>query len=305
MTDRFIDCPAFLAERIDDGMRALAPGLEVSVGSPDRETVRALVADCRVLVVDHTDIDAEILAAAPALRAIVFLGTGASSYIDLAAAADRGVAVRTITGYGDRAVAEHAVALLFAAGRRIAEMDRAIRSGGWETLGGVEFSGRTLGVVGTGGIGRETVRLGAALGMTVLAWNRSGLPAGLPCRARPLDALLSESDAVSLHLALTPETRGLLDRRRLESMRPGSILVNTARGGLIDEAALIDGLRIGRPGHAALDVFADEPPAADSPLRRIGNATLTAHAGFMTGEAATRLLRRGFRLAREACDRLA
>lgn len=305
MTARFIDCPAFLAERIDDRLRALAPGLEVSVGSPDREAVRALVADCRVLAIDHTEIDAETLACAPALRAIVFLGTGASSYVDLDAAEARGVAVRTIAGYGDRAVAEHAIALLFAAGRRIAEMDRAIRAGGWETLGGVEFAGRTLGVVGTGGIGRETARIGAALGMKVLAWNRSGVPAGLPCRALPLDGLLAESDAVSLHLALTAETRGILSRRRLELMRPGSILVNTARGGLIDEAALVDGLRVGRPGHAALDVFAGEPPAADSPLRRLDNATLTAHAGFMTGEAAKRLLRRGFELVREECDRLA
>lgn len=305
MTARFIDCPAFLAERIDDGLRALAPGLEVSVGSPGREAVRALVADCRVLAIDHTEIDAGTLACAPTLRAIVFLGTGASSYVDLDAAEARGVAVRTIAGYGDRAVAEHAVALLFAAGRRIAAMDRAVRAGGWETLGGVEFAGRTLGVVGTGGIGRETVRLGAALGMKVLAWNRSGVPSGLPCRAAPLDGLLEESDAVSLHLALTPETRGILDRRRLGLLQPGSILVNTARGGLIDEAALVDGLRAGRPGQAALDVFAGEPLAADSPLRRLDNATLTAHAGFMTDEAARRLLRRGFELVREECDRLA
>ena len=299
MTARFIDCPAFLAGLIDDELRASAPALEVAVGSPDRAAARALIADCRVAVVDHTEIDAATLAAAPALRAIVFLGTGAASYIDMAAARARGIAVRTIRAYGDRSVAEHAIALLFAAGRRIAAMDRAIRAGGWDTRDSVEFAGRTLGVVGAGGIGRETIRLGAALGMKTLAWSRSGVPPDLPCEARALDALLAESHAVSLHLALTPETAGILDARRLGLMRRDAILVNTARGGLIDEPALIDALRAGRLAHAALDVFADEPPAADNPLRRLDNATLTAHAGFMTREASLRLLRRGFALAAE------
>ena len=301
MTARFIDCPAFLAGLIDDELRASAP--EVAVGSPDRAAARALLADCRVAVVDHTEIDAATLAAAPALRAIVFLGTGAASYIDMAAARARGIAVRTIRAYGDRSVAEHAIALLFAAGRRIAAMDRAIRAGGWDTRDSVEFAGRTLGVVGAGGIGRETIRLGAALGMKTLAWSRSGVPADLPCEARALDALLAESHAVSLHLALTPETAGILDARRLGLMRRDAILVNTARGGLIDEPALIDALRAGRLAHAALDVFADEPPAADNPLRRLDNATLTAHAAFMTREASLRLLRRGFALAAEECAR--
>ena len=303
MTARFIDCPAFLAGLIDDELRASAPGLEVAVGSPDRAAARALIADCRVAVIDHTEIDAATLAAAPTLRAIVFLGTGAASYIDMAAARARGIAVRTICAYGDRSVAEHAIALLFAAGRRIAAMDRAIRAGGWDTRDSVEFAGRTLGVVGAGGIGRETIRLGAALGMKTLAWSRSGVTADLPCEARELDALLAESHAVSLHLALTPETAGILDARRLGLMRRDAILVNTARGGLVDEPALIDALRAGRLAHAALDVFADEPPAADNPLRRLDNATLTAHAGFMTREASLRLLRRGFALVAEECAR--
>ena len=303
--DRFIDCPAFLAELIDDGLRALAPGLEVAVGSPDRGTARTRLAGCRVAVVDHTTIDAAMLEEARALRALVFLGTGAGSYIDLAAARARGVAVRTIKGYGDRAVAEHAVALMFAAARGVAAMDRAIRAGGWDTRGGIELAGKTLGVVGTGGIGGETVRLGAALGLRVLAWNRSGVAPGLPCAARPLDSLLAESDVVSLHLALTPETAGILDARRLGSMRAGAVLVNTARGGLVDEAALAAALRAGRLAHAGLDVFADEPLAPDSPLRGLENATLTAHAGFMTREASVRLLRAGFERVREERARLA
>ncbi len=299
MTARFIDCPAFLASLIDDRLRAVAPALEISVGSPDRAAARALLADCRVAVVDHTEIDAGTIAEAPALRAIVFLGTGAGSYIDLEAAAARGVSVRTIRGYGDRSVAEHAVALMFAAGRNVAVMDREIRSGGWKTCDGVEFAGKTLGVVGIGGIGREMVRLGAGLGMSVVAWNRSGVARDLPCGERSLDDLLQSADVVSLHLALTDETAGIVDRRRLGLMRRGAILINTARGGLIDEVALIDALRAGRLAHAGLDVFAAEPLAADSPLRSLDNVTLTGHAGFMTREASVRLLRAGFELARE------
>lgn len=302
---RFIDCPAFLFDLIDADLRARAPALDISVGSPDRAAVAAMLADSRALLVDHTEIDAGLIAGAPALRSIVFLGTGASSYIDLAAAEKHGVAVRTIKGYGDRSVAEHAIALLFAACRQVAAMDRAMRAGGWETLGGVELAGKTLGVIGAGGIGRETVRLGAALGMNVLAWSRSGVPADLPCEARPLDDVLAAADAVSLHLALTAGTAGILDARRLGLMRPGAILVNTARGGLIDEAALVAALCARRLAHAALDVFAAEPPAPDSPLRRLDNVTLTGHAGFMTREASLRLLRAGFDLLREEWARTA
>ena len=304
MIDRFIDCPAFLAGLVDDGLRALAPGLELAVGDPDRDATRALLADCRIAVVDHTTVDATMIAEAPALAAIVFLGTGAASYIDVDEARARGIPVRTIRGYGDRGVAEHAIALMFAAGRRIAAMDRAIRAGGWETQDSIEFGGRTLGVVGTGGIGSEAVRIGAALGMSVIAWNRSGVAPDLPCEARPLDDVIAGADVLSLHLAFTDETAGILDSRRLALMRPGAILINTARGGLIDEEALVAALGAGRLAHAGLDVFADEPLAADSPLRRLDNVTLTAHAGFMTREASIRLLRAGFDLVRAERERL-
>ncbi len=304
MTARFIDCPAFLADLVDDELRARAPGLEISVGDATRDRARALLQGCRIAVVDHTLIDAAMIAEAADLQAFVFLGTGAGSYIDLVAAQARGIVVRTIKGYGDRSVAEHAVALMFAAGRRITAMDRIIRDGGWETCDSIEFADKTLGVIGTGGIGSEMVRLGAALGMKVLAWNRSGVPDSLPCRACALDDLLARADVVSLHLALNDETAGLFDARRLGLMRSSAILINTARGGLIDEPALVTALRAGRLAHAGLDVFADEPPADDNPLRKLDNVILTAHAGFMTREASARLLRTGFDLVREERDRL-
>ncbi len=296
---RFIDCPPFMAGFYDDELRAIAPSLELLTGDPTPKEAKALLADCTFAVLDHTMLTAEILAAAPQLRVIVFMGTGASSYVDLAAADGQNIRVRTIRGYGDRTVAEHAVALMFAAARQVATMDRDLRTGHWQTLDGLELAGKTLGVVGTGGIGREMVRLGAALGMTVLAWNRSGVADGLPCRAVPLDDLLAGADVVSLHLALTDETQGFLDQRRIATMRSGALLINTARGGLIDEAALCAALRSGHIGHAGLDVFQSEPLTADHPMAAMPNVTLTAHAGFMTDASTKRLLRMALEILRE------
>jgi D-3-phosphoglycerate dehydrogenase len=135
--------------------------------------------------------------------------------------------------------------------------------------------------------------------MRVIAWNRSGVPGDLPCRAVELDALLAEADVVSLHLSLNEGSRGLIDRRRIGMMRPGAILINTARGAILDEPALVDALREGRISHAGLDVFADEPLPENHPLTRLDNVTLTAHAAFMTKEASVRLLRMALELLAE------
>ncbi|MGI9510536.1 MAG: 2-hydroxyacid dehydrogenase, partial [Geminicoccaceae bacterium] len=211
------------------------------------------------------------------------------SFIDLEAAERLGIAVHAYGGYGDRSVAEHAIGLMFAAGRNIAAMDRAVRKGGFEPIAGIEFAGKTLGVIGTGGIGKEVIRIGSALGMNVIAWNRSGVPESLPCQSLDLDQLLAKADVVSLHLALNDETKGLIDARRLALLKPSSILINTARGAVLDEAALTEALQAGRLAHAALDVFVDEPLPADHPLVSLDNTTLTPHAAFMTTEASERL----------------
>jgi D-3-phosphoglycerate dehydrogenase len=299
MTTRFIDCPRFLAELYTPELRGITPDLVLNVGDPSEAEAVALLEDCDIAVIDHTPLSERVLAACPRLETIVFMGTGASSFIDLDAAGRLGIRVRTISGYGDRSVAEHAVALMFAAGRRIAAMDRAIRAGEWTTLDSVEFAGKTLGVVGTGGIGREMVRLGNALGMAVIAWNRSGVPSDLPCTPCGLDDLLARADVISLHLALTGETRAIIDARRIGLIRPEAIVVNTARGGLVDEAALIEALQAGRLAHAGLDVFDDEPLGEGHPLTRLANVTLTAHAAFMTREASARLLRMALEIVRE------
>jgi D-3-phosphoglycerate dehydrogenase len=175
-------------------------------------------------------------------------------------------------------------------------MDRAVRAGTWEPLEGTQLTGKTLGVVGLGGIGREVVRLARGMGMEVIAWNRTRRH-DAPAPLVDLDALLARADVVSLHLALNDETRGFLDRARLERMKPGAILINTARGALVDEAALVAALTSGRI-KAGLDVFHDEPLKPDHPLARLDNVTLSAHAAFRTPEASMTLLRRAIDIVR-------
>ena len=259
----------------------------------------ALLADSPFAMNDHTLFDEALLAACPALKVIVFLGTGAASYIDLAAAERLGIRVRAYGGYGDQSVAEHALALMFAAARQLAAMDRALRAGRWQTLNGVELAGKTLGVIGTGGIGKAMVRLGAGIGMRVIAWNRSGVPDDLPCAPVDLDELLASADVVSLHLVLNEQTRGFLDAERIGLIKPGAIFINTARGAIVDEAALVAALEAGRIGHAGLDVFAEEPLPAGHPLTRLDNVTLSAHAAFATREASERLLRKALEILAE------
>lgn len=290
----YIDCTPFTRALITPALMALLPGLAVHEDPEDEAVLIARLRGVKVALNGHTAMPARVLASCPDLRSIVFLGSGASSYVDMAEAAARGIAVRTIAGYGDRAVAEHAMALMLGAARRLAAMDRALRAGSWDPLEGVELAGKRLGVIGLGGIGRCFAGLAAGFGMEVVGWNRSPV-AEMPLL--PLAEVLESADVVSLHLALTAETRGFLGAAELARMKPGAILVNTARGALVDEAALLAGLAAGRPGHAALDVFAEEPLPRHHPFTRLANVTLSAHAGFKTPEASRRLIARGFELA--------
>ncbi len=290
----FVDCTADLEELLTPDLRALVPGLEVCVGAPadEAELIRRLGAAPAAMVF-MAYLSEAVLAACPALRAVVYLATGLTTHVDLATAERLNIRVRNVKGYGDLAVAEHTIALMFAAARRLAEMDRELRQGTWHMRRGVELAGRTLGIVGLGGNGRAVVHLAAALGMPVVAWNRSGVPAGLPCEAAELDEVLGRADIVSLHLELNDQTRGILDRRRLGRLKPGAILVNTARFALIEEAPLIEAVAAGRIAHLALDVFPEEPLPRDHALARLPNTTLTAHVAWYTREASMRLLRIG------------
>ena len=246
---------------------------------------------------DHSYMPTDLIAQCRTLKHIVFLGTGASSYMDVGALKGLGVTVHTIKGYGDIAVAEHAIALMFACARGLARMDRGVRAGHWGPLEGLQLHGKTLGIVGIGGIGLEVARIARGIGMNVIGWNRTSRPEhGVPLV--DLDTLLAAADVVSLHLALNEDTRALLDGARIARMKPGAILVNTARGALLDETALIEALRSGRIAQAGLDVFHAEPLKPDHPLARMEDVTLSSHAGFRTLEASMTLMRRAIDIVR-------
>jgi D-3-phosphoglycerate dehydrogenase / 2-oxoglutarate reductase len=285
----FIDCNDQLAPVWQQVLRPGDPPIDVNRTAFTTDELPRLLDGYEICVDDHSYLPTPIAARCAALKHVVFLGTGAGSYMNVDELAERGIRVHTIKGYGDTAVAEHTIALMMAACRDVARMDREVRSGTWVTHEGVQLAGKTLGIIGLGGIGREVARIGRGLGMQVIAWNRTPRPGEALVE---LDELLGRSDVISLHLVLNDQTRGILGPVQLARIKPGAVLVNTARGALVDEAALVEALRSGRIRHAGLDVFHSEPLSTDHPLATMANVTLTAHAGFRTLEASMTLLRR-------------
>ena len=295
----FLDCNDQLAPVWQRVIRAGDPAIDVNRKPFAQEELPHLLAGYDIAIDDHSYMPTPQVARCPALKHIVFLGTGPASYMSLADMAARGIKVHIIKGYGDTAVAEHTIALLFAACRDIARMDREVRAGTWTPHEGVQLLGKTLGVIGLGGIGSEVSRIGRGLGMEVVAWNRTAKP-GAPLV--PLDELLARSDVISMNLTLNDETRGFLGDKEFARMKPGVIFVNTARAALVDDTAFIAALRTGRIRHAGLDVFHAEPLKPDNPLVRMDNVTLTAHAAFRTLEASMTLLRRAIDIVRDIVD---
>jgi D-3-phosphoglycerate dehydrogenase / 2-oxoglutarate reductase len=253
-----------------------------------------------IAIVDHTALPTDIARKCKGLKHVVFLGTGARSYMNPEELAELGITVHLIKGYGDTAVAECAIALMWAAARGLAQMDREMREGRWLRDDGMQLTGKTLGLIGFGGIAAEVARIALGSGIKVLAWNRTAKShAGV--EFVDIDALLAQSDVVSLHLLLNDETRGFLSRERIAAMKPGVILVNTARGALVDEEAMIDALKSGHIRHAGLDVFNVEPLPADHALTKLPNVTLSAHSAFRTPEASENLIAAAW----EHCRRIA
>jgi len=295
MKSIFIDCNNQLApvfarvQRPDDPPVAVNPDPFQSADLPQ------LLAGYDICLDDHSYMPTDVMARCRGLKHIVFLGTGASSYMDVPALNGIGIEVHTIKGYGDVAVAEHTIALIFACCRDLARMDRAVRAGVWDPLESMQLNGKTLGLIGLGGIGREVARMARGAGMKVIAWNRSPRT---DVRVVELDELLACADIISLHLALNDATRGFINGERLARMKPGVILVNTARAALVDEAALLAALASGHIRHAGLDVFHAEPLKPDHPLARMENVTLTSHAAFRTLEASETLMRRAIDIVR-------
>ena len=276
---------AFHAAGADDSLVAH------HVGSPDEAAMIARVAGHAMIVVNESRLGAAVMDSSPALKQILFLGTGAANFIDLDAAAARGIPVHTIKGYGDRAVAEHTIALLFAVWRDVASSDASVRAGGWAGAPLGEVFGKTIGLVGMGAIGHEVARIALGLGMRVIAWARR--PIDLPgVEQVDLDTLLASADIVSPHLAFTPETAGFLSAASLRRMKRGAVLINTARAELTDEAEILAMLHDGHLAGAGIDVFSQEPLPADHPLRSAPRAVLTPHTGWQSPEAIARLIGR-------------
>lgn len=253
------------------------------------EALPAVLGGAGIAIIDHTHLPTAVAAQCTGLKHVVFLGTGPRSYMNPEELAGLGIAVHIIKGYGDTAVAECAVALMWAAAKGFARMDRAMRAGTWLRTDGIELKGKTLGLVGFGSIAAEVARIALGSGLRVIAWNRS--PKSHPgVTFLPLDQVLAESHVLSLHLLLTDETRGLISAEKIAKMRRGAILINTARGALVDEAAMVEALRSGQIFHAGLDVFTTEPMPAGHVLTTLDNVTLSAHSAFRTPEASDNLI---------------
>ncbi len=281
-------------------------GLRVAVCPvADRARYRTEMADAEVVWHLLDPVTDAVLEAAPALRLVQKIGVGVNT-IDLESARHRGVAVCNMPGTNTQAVAEMTLLLILAALRRVARLDAATRAGeGWRLPAEVqdrygEVCGRTVGLVGYGSVPRRLAPMLAAMGARILFASRSPKPDATGER-RSLDALLRESDVVSLHLPLATETERLIDAAAIARMKPGAVLVNTARGALVDEAALADALGRGHLGAAGLDVFEAEPVPPDSPLLDLDNVVVTPHVAWLTQET----MERSLAVAAENCRRLA
>lgn len=255
--------------------------------APTRDRLLADARDATVLAPTYIDrVDADLVAALPRLRHVASYGVGVN-HLDLEACRARGILVTNTPGVVTEATADMAFGLVLAVARRIAESDRLVRRGGWTGIDpgwmlGTEVNGKTIGVVGFGRIGQAMARRASGFSMRVIySTPRETYFDG--AERVGLDALLAESDIVSLHVPLTPATRNLVDRKRIQAMKPGAILVNTARGGVVDEEALAEALSSGHLGGAGLDVFADEPRVPEA-LLRLENVVLTPHLGSGTRE---------------------
>ena len=225
----------------------------------------------------------DIFEACPRLRLLSIWGTGTDN-VDLPAAQGRGVTVTNTPGVAASSVAEHALALLLAVAHRIVQQDSAVRAGNWPRGDALVLQGKTVGVIGLGAIGTRFAEIARGIGMRVLAW--SFRPKSLDgVELVSLETLLGTSDVVSLHVRLSDKTERMIGPREFERMKPGAILINTARGGVIDEAALIQALSSGRLAGAGLDVFSSEPLPACHPLTKLPNVVLTPHSAGITPEA--------------------
>jgi glyoxylate reductase len=286
---------------VGDGLERLARECDVEVWQdrdppPHAELTSEAERSDGLLTLIADRIDAELIERAPRLRVVSNMAVGYDN-IDVAYASKRGVLVTNTPGVLTETVADLTFGLMLATARRLPEGERAVRQGEWGEwsptfLLGRDVHGKTLGIVGLGAIGLAVARRALGFGMQVVYTSRRRKPEAedaLGLRWLTLSELLAESDYVSLTSALTPETRGMIGAREFALMKPDAVLVNTARGGLVDQAALVEALRWGQIGGAALDVFAAEPIAPDDPLLQLPNVVVMPHAGSASVETRARM----------------
>ncbi len=293
----FLDFGTVSSGDLDTGpLERVLPGIVLHERTPQPE-VPARIAGHEVVLANKSVVDGAAIAANPQLRLVALTATGVDN-VDVAAARAGGVAVCNLRDYCTDSVAQHVFAMLLALTRRIPEYDALVAAGRWQEAGQFsvfpypirELSGRVLGIVGHGALGSAVARIARAFGMQVEIANR---PGGAPVAGRrDLDELLPELDVLSLHCPLTDATRGLIGRERLARMKPDAVLINTARGALVDSGALAEALRAGRLGGAGIDVLEREPPPAGHPLldRTIPNLVVTPHVAWAAREARQRCL---------------
>ena len=254
-------------------------------GTPQELAARIGDAEALINIRASTRLSAEVLAHCRALRLISIWGTG-TDHVDLNSARARGITVTNTPAVSAIAVAEHTLSLMFAVAKQTIAVDRRVRAGEWPRAMVQQLNGRTLGLIGTGAIGREVARLAKAVGMSVIAWTFN--PEGTFCEWVSFEDVFRRADVVSVHVRESPDTRGMIRREHFESMKPAGIFINTARGRIVVEADLAAALRDERIAGAGLDVFEIEPLPADSPLRVLPNVVLTPHAAGITPEATER-----------------
>lgn len=266
-----------------------ASGMDVRYATQARpltaDELSELLEGCAGVILGVDEASGPVLRGAAELTTIVRFGIGTDN-VDLAVAHELGIRVSRTLGATTTSVAELSLGLMLAAARSIPMMDRGVRAGSWTRPNGIELAGRTLGLVGTGRIGREVAARARAFGMTVIGHDPLADEGDIPLVS--LEELLARADVISIHAPHTPETHHLVDAAFLAAMRPDSLLINAARGGIVDESALAHALVRGPLAVAALDSFELEPLPDDSPLRDVPNVILTPHCGAATADAIVR-----------------
>ena len=257
-----------------------------------KDELKQRIESAEIVVVGWSYLTRDVIESAKKLRMISIWAT-TCHYADREAAKERDIAVTHVPGYATEAVAEHTFALLFAAIRKLPQADRHVRQGDfdWRPFAGAELYGKTLGIIGIGSIGCRVAEVAKAFKMRALGYDKYPnmqkiREAGIELVDLP--TLLKESDFITLHVTLTPETEGLLGEKQIAAMKKGVVIVNTSQGKVIDEKALVAALKSGKIATAGLDVFAEEPPAKDNPLFKLDNVVFSPHVGFNTVEAAKR-----------------